>query len=656
MDDEAFALMLQQQLEEEARLEEQHQSQEQAMQPHAGNHFSTKAEQEEEDARMARLIAQQSLMNLNVEEPPASAEQSTDSFVVSRSASSQGGNSFSNSREFDAKPPPQELVQPVGLASPNGLAQTAQASTPVFNEGVATAAGFQRSTPQPTPADDEDQTPSKKKDKKKKRGVLGRFGRSRSDDSAKSQISERSSSQDPPMVMDIPGGTSMPNLSSIGLDGSVVRFPIPKPVAHPQDALGAPKGPLPYSLSVSRHAPELPEATVKKRSQMSMKRNTTVCVVCKDAVRNPISALDKKYHPDCFRCSNCHEVIDPTSSFTFTSKDGEKQPMHRQCFTNVFAIKCAVCKDSIPPNPSGKIVYVRHPFFDSEQMCPSHARSMTRRCTGCHRFEPQNQPFAELNDVGRCVCFSCCRSVVVDSQDAMPLWSKVITFFEEKLNLPIWKDMREIPILIVGYNSLNDQMNNTSNVHGGSSQIMTRGLCLTEHESGRRFRMNRMKFNKNNQSFMNCDVEDRGFTYFQVPDASKVNPDASVTAILCLSGLPRDLTASVLAHEATHAWIKLHPQFRFEKPIPPHVEEGCAQLIALLFLNDGLDPPLPFDNIDGDSGPSDEKLRQYFKFNIETDDHEIYGSGYRRAAVAYSMIGIEALMSHVVLYQDFPTT
>jgi hypothetical protein len=65
---------------------------------------------------------------------------------------------------------------------------------------------------------------------------------------------------------------------------------------------------------------------------------------------------------------------------------------------------------------------------------------------------------------------------------------------------------------------------------------------------------------------VSVDVEARGYTYFQVPDANKVNPDASVTAILCLSGLPRDLTASVLAHEATHAWIKLHPRFDVGNP------------------------------------------------------------------------------------------
>jgi hypothetical protein len=54
--------------------------------------------------------------------------------------------------------------------------------------------------------------------------------------------------------------------------------------------------------------------------------------------------------------------------------------------------------------------------------------------------------------------------------------------------------------------------------------------------------------------------------------------------------------------------------------------------------------------------PDDEKLRQYFKFSIETDDHEIYGEGYRKAAAAYANIGIEALLSHVVLYKTFPKT
>lgn len=499
-----------------------------------------------------------------------------------------------------------------------------------------------------------------KKDKKKK-GIMGKFfgGRAGGKETASVKSQSAAAYTNPNAFSGERGtleqpGRSLSNQSDDTGQNAVMRFRIPPPVPRPADTIGAPKGPLPYSVSVCRQAPTLPEATVGRKPQLALTRGTVTCSVCGHAAQNPLNALDKKYHNDCFRCVTCHERIDPSGAFAFIETNGEKQPMHRKCYSEIFGIKCVVCFQSIPAGPDGKISFVKHPFFDTEQMCPRHARNMTRRCTGCHRFEPENEPFADLNDEGRCVCLACCRSVIVDSDDAQPLWTEVVDFFEHQLNMPIWKDFREIPILIVGYKALNDQMNSTCNVHGGSSQIMTRGLCLTEHESGRRFRMDRLKFDNSAQTFIAVDAEERGFTFFQVPDASKVNPDASVTAILCLSGLPRDLCASVLAHEATHAWIKLHPRFDFERPIPPQVEEGCAQLIAHLFL-EGLDPPVPLDNNDG-TGPSDEKLRQYFKFSIETDDHEIYGTGYRRAAMAYSNIGIEALMSHVVLYQDFPET
>ncbi len=505
--------------------------------------------------------------------------------------------------------------------------------------------------------------------KEKKKGLLGMFGRNGSkelDTSVSSSKSDRSrglfggkskGQRGTKMATELTPCNTNENPKSAkptsGEEEVMIRFRIPDPVPRPADTIGASKGPLPYSLSISRDAPELPEATVGRRLPLSLSRNIATCAVCMLPAQNPISALDKKFHHECFRCITCHQRIDPSGAFAYLDNHGDKQPMHRKCYVEIFGIKCCVCKESIPAGIDGKVSFVKHPFFDTEQMCPKHARNMTRRCTGCHRFEPENEPFADLNDVGRCVCLACCRSVVVDSDDAQPLWGKVIEFFEQKLNMPIWKDFREVPILVVGYHALNDQMNTTHNIHGGASQIMTRGLCLTEHESGRRFQMNRMKFDKDSMSFVASDAEERGFTFFQVPDASKTNPDASVTAILCLSGLPRDLTASVLAHEATHAWIKLHPRFDFERPIPPQVEEGCAQLIALLFLNEGLGPPSPLENNDG-CGLSDEKLRQYFRFSIETDEHEIYGTGYRRAALAYSRIGIEALMSHVVLYQNFP--
>jgi len=147
--------------------------------------------------------------------------------------------------------------------------------------------------------------------------------------------------------------------------------------------------------------------------------------------------------------------------------------------------------------------------------------------------------------------------------------------------------------------------------------------------------------------------------------------------------------------EATHAYIKLHPNFSHPNPLPLKVEEGLAQLVANLFLSDGLDANTQHsyhkqrqsssttitttttsrdggfdDNNDeaseNDSGideggesfgddsiPSDEKLRQYFRFCIETDDG-VYGEGFRLAASAYAKMGLQELLYYVALHHCFP--
>lgn len=106
------------------------------------------------------------------------------------------------------------------------------------------------------------------------------------------------------------------------------------------------------------------------------------------------------------------------------------------------------------------------------------------------------------------------------------------------------------------------------------------------------------------------------------------------------------------------------------------MEEGLCQLVAFLFLNDGLDPVgedegmMEFyteeerqqlrqtqlssqQSLEDESIPSDVKLRQYFKFCIETDQ-SVYGEGFRLAARAYASIGMQELLYYVALNHDFP--
>ena len=473
---------------------------------------------------------------------------------------------------------------------------------------------------------------------------------------------------------------------------------IPPPPPSPPRGTGSTQsrpGPFPHSISISQLLPiasnnpneqgraggtgnrsTVPHATASSsrpaavsaggNSGRKTSSSAPMCCACHKPAPSYLSTLDKKYHPECFRCMGCHDSIDHSSPFAYTvGDDGEKHPLHRKCYAELFGIKCAVCRRSIPTGADGKVSYVKHPFFDKERMCPRHAQSPTpRRCTGCHRFEPEGDGFADLGDAGRCVCMSCCRSVIVDSVDAKPLWDLVIRFFEDILGLTLWGSMRDTPVLVVGFDALNDQLQSAGGAHSGSSQIMTRGLCLSEHQSGRRIPVQRMHYDQGSGKFFADDVEERGFALFQVPDPSKTNPNSSVTAILCLSGLPSDLTASILAHEATHAWIKLHPNFDVRRPIPLQVEEGCCQLMAYLFLQ-YLDSVKAEEEASSAaeaqasttkeaSGPTDEKLRQYFKFSIETDESEAYGIGYRAAAKAYAAIGIEALLNFVISYRKFP--
>jgi len=374
-----------------------------------------------------------------------------------------------------------------------------------------------------------------------------------------------------------------------------------------------------------------------------------ICYVCNKIVTFPLTALGNLYHKECFKCMACHQVIQPNERFAVTEDNGQKFPLHKACYADLYGLRCTVCKNTIESDSNGRISYVKHPFFE-EVMCASHSSSSQgpkiRKCTGCHRFEPiGSDGFADLGDADRCVCYSCCRSVIVDSKDAKPLWDNIMSFFEQKLKLPIYNGMRDIPVLIVPHDALNSQLQHSN--HQGSNQIMTRGLCLSEHQRGLNIRLPSLRFDRKAGSF----AEERGHTYFEIPGSHKTNPNSTVTAILCLSGLPSDLSTSILAHEATHAWIKLHPSFDPSRPIPPQVEEGCCQLVAMIFLNDGLEPPSSQTSVDG---PSDEKLRQYFKFSIETDTNEVYGEGFRKAANVYSQIGLEALLSHVVNYREFP--
>jgi hypothetical protein len=371
-----------------------------------------------------------------------------------------------------------------------------------------------------------------------------------------------------------------------------------------------------------------------------------------------VTALGGHYHVPCFKCMTCHKKIDLSGEFLIgVDQKGQQQPFHRKCLPvgggggGGGGENCTVCCVPIPPQPDGSIQFAKHPFFESEKMCMKHATDTSAtRCTSCHRFEPKTAPFVDLNDHGRCLCAACCRTALVDSNDATvkPIWLKVVSFME-RLGLPVW-DMKDIPILVVQTDTILASLRASSPHQQGSNQH-ARGLMLTDMNVAacpQNLKLQSLKFDSNSKSFRS---ESSGT--FDIPQST--NTDGSyvnVNAILCAQGLPRDLAASVLAHEATHAWFRLNPETDLRSPLPPQVEEGCCQLISNLFLAHGLDPPpkLPA----GEKGPTDEQLRQYYRFAIEAEPSPVYGDGYRLALKANNAVGTQALLNYVIRHKAFP--
>jgi hypothetical protein len=130
--------------------------------------------------------------------------------------------------------------------------------------------------------------------------------------------------------------------------------------------------------------------------------------------------------------------------------------------------------------------------------------------------------------------------------------------------------------------------------------------------------------------------------------------------------------SSILAHEATHAWLAFCPirrdgvigeetTFGQVRRIDQMVEEGLCQLVAHLYLQHLMADDRKEGLLEGfrSDCPSDAKLNQYYKWSIENHASPIYGHGFKMAAQAYSQTvqsggSLKDLFEYVSMHRDFP--
>ena len=317
---------------------------------------------------------------------------------------------------------------------------------------------------------------------------------------------------------------------------------------------------------------------------------------------------------------------------------------------------------------------VCHPFFGpSERICSSHPPESIIRCVSCFRFQPKFKPFQQLGTSAARICPACARTAILDDNAARRLYENIISFLEcQGLDMFQGK-MLNVPIQLVDEDTMNQHGSTIgcdanekkggltiwSEVHLPVISGVARGMANAA-SNFRRYRGGK----KNESNFDNGGGS-----------SGNAGRHASVQRILILKGFPENLMASVLAHEATHAWLCYDPIRRYGVPgehtsfgqirrIDQTVEEGLCQLVSYLYLqhltvDDKKRGVSDMVKMFTGGDPTDLTLNQYYKWAIENHPSPVYGGGFKKAAKAYSQTlesggGLKDLFQYVSMHLDFP--
>ena len=333
------------------------------------------------------------------------------------------------------------------------------------------------------------------------------------------------------------------------------------------------------------------------------------------------------YHYSCFRCCVCSSVIGAGQPFCVSDKAAA---YHQMCYNST--VLCVCCNATLPTS------FYRHPYFEEERYCVSH-RDDSSICFACTRMEPvvtsaRREKFVELQD-GRKVCTVCIQTAVFDSEEMRAVYAQVLRFMESDLGLVLPPAMHTVPILAVDLAAINE---NKRTSDGGALGSHTRGLTMSTASTVRHYSQGGLY------------ITPSGSYLMRPPSVINLEERREVTAVLVLYGLPRDLTRSIVAHEAFHVYLKLAKDMPLSFDLAS--EEGLCQVVAEKCIsyyaqND-------FDAGIEDNDDEHSRLRKFFRFQILTDESLVYGESYRKAAQCVECLGLDEVIEYLRVEKTLP--
>eukprot|EP00981_Chlorochromonas_danica_P005469 scaffold1105_cov184-Ochromonas_danica.AAC.4 len=363
----------------------------------------------------------------------------------------------------------------------------------------------------------------------------------------------------------------------------------------------------------------------------------------------------QEYHSACFLCAGCGLPIEEGQPFAVKpmpsspSSPGREVAYHPTCYQELFSPHCTLCHKVL----DGCTV-LKHPFFEKEVYCIEHLSNP--QCCSCQR-RLLLEGIVDLLD-GRSLCSVCSKTIIMENSEAADVFQEVLVYLRQELQVEaLPTDLLAVPVLTVDLQSLSNQQATSCWVEDSS---IVRGLTLSSQRIVREpiaTTTTRLLFSSSSSTTSSSLL----FPHesYEQQTGMMIRYEQEVTAILVLNGLPRDLTGSILAHEAMHAFLRLFvppppcsPSHPFQ--LPRDLEEGLCQLIAFHYLDYLSENRVRRRRSEEEQEQEQEELRGCFRYQISSDPSVVYGDSFRKVRKVQAVMGWPMLLEHLAQSSELP--
>lgn len=286
------------------------------------------------------------------------------------------------------------------------------------------------------------------------------------------------------------------------------------------------------------------------------------------------AALQRAWHPHCFTCAGCaHPILDKSFSIK------ENQAWHKACYHQKFSEPCSICQAPL----------VKKVLVDAwgNKYCPGHERKL-KPCFSCSRLicDSLTKGGQRYPD-GTHICNLCFETAVMNPKEAEQIFRTVVGNFEQ-MGFPF--KGATLPFRLVDSNQIKAGMKKRKKPVLGKArnQITMQGNKVVKRE---------------------------------------------FKEVVLIHGMPREMFEVVAIHELCHAWLFYNHFYG----LPEKVEEGICVLAEYLWLQKLTTPEA-----------------NYRKNNILKDPDPVYGQGFRNALKATQKHSLGKMLQYVQKNKKFP--